>query len=68
MEIFKSKVLKLKIVHFPYITQILEGGLKHAVPKYQENTVDIKKVIQEILFIARLEMVSRIMLVSKIFI
>ena len=58
LEIFKSKVPQLKIVYFPYITQKLEGGLKHAVPKYQEDTVDIRKDIQDILFIEGLEIVS----------
>ena len=58
LEIFKSKVPQLKIVYFPYITQKLEGGLKHAVPKYQEATVNSRKDIQDILFIEGLEMVS----------
>ena len=43
LEIFKSKVPELKIVYFPYITQKLEGDLKQAVTKYQEDTVNIRK-------------------------
>ena len=58
LEIFTSKVPQLNIVYFPYITQKLEGGLKHAIPKYQEDTVDIRKDIQDILFIEGLEIVS----------
>ena len=61
LEIFKSKVPHLKIVYFSYIPQKLERGLKHAVPKYQETTVDIRKDIQDILFIGGLEMVSRLL-------
>ena len=65
LEIFKSKVPQLNIVYFPYITQKLEGGLKHAIPKYQEDTVDIRKDIQDILFIEGLEIVSNNELLKK---
>ena len=68
LEIFKSKVPQLKIVYFPYITQKLEGGLKHAVPKYQEATVNSRKDIQDILFIEGLEMVSSFEVITNLFI